>query len=406
MALRWFVILRHYRDLPLGFTDNFWYHRAAGLLADGRGFINPFEAENGVSVPTAGHPPLYIVYLAGWSLVGADTPLWHRLASGLISAAAVIPVAALVHRLAGLRTAVIAACAAAAYPPLWMNDGLILSESLYIPLVAGVLWQAHRVVAEPSRTGVVGLAVILSAAALTRSEAGLLFVLLGVPLTMRLPGVARAERLRMAALGAAAAVLVLAPWVVRNLVSFEEPVLVTSGAGYVLEYANCDHTYSGRFLGYWSAQCDRGEWPEGDESTAGAHKLGIARDYIVDHLAEQPKVIAARIGRLFGLFRPFQNADFDVFFERRLASAVDASVWLGWLVGGLAVAGAAVMRRRGHTLLPCGALVAATAVTAAVTFGISRYRAGADVALVVLASVAVGAAIDRWSSDNRAGVLT
>ena len=409
VAVRWFVILRYFRDLPLGFTDNFWYHRSANLLADGHGIVNPFAAEDAMIIKTAGHPPLYIVYLAAWSLLGADTALWHRLASGLISAAAVVPVAATVNRLAGRRGGALAALAVAVLPQFWMNDGLILSESLYIPLAATALWQAHRTASNPSRAQVAALGVILATAALTRSEAGLLLLLLMVPLASRLRDLSLSRRLRMAVLAVSVATAVLAPWVIRNLVLFEEPVLLTTGAGYVLEFGNCDDTYSGEFLGYWSIGCDRGDWPEGDETVVGAHKLAIARDYIEDHLDEQPKVVAARVGRLFGVFRPFQNADFDVFFERRLNGAVKSAVWINWLVCAAAVAGAVVMRRRRFTLLPCGALIAASAAAAAISFGITRYRVSADVAMIVLAAVALGAALDRWrpsSSDDSPTVRT
>ena len=184
VAVRWFVTLRYYRHLPLGLTDNFYYHETANLLVDGRGFLNPFAfaSQPSTSIPTAAHPPLYSIFLAFWSLLGADTALWHRLASGLISAAAVIPVALLVNRLAGSSAAALAGLGVAFYPPLWMNDGLILSESLYIPLAAAALLAAQRVADEPSLRRGIALSVVLAAGALTRSEAFLLVVLLLVPL--------------------------------------------------------------------------------------------------------------------------------------------------------------------------------------------------------------------------------
>ena len=47
VAVRWAVTLRYYRDLPLGLTDNFYYHEQANLLADGDGFLNPFALIGG-----------------------------------------------------------------------------------------------------------------------------------------------------------------------------------------------------------------------------------------------------------------------------------------------------------------------------------------------------------------------
>ena len=412
VAVRWFVVLRYYRHLPLGFTDNFFYHSTANLLADGRGFQNPFalaaaaEAAGGsgssavavASTPSAAHPPLFSLYLAGWSLLGADTPLWHRLASGLVSAAAVIPAALLADRLAGRRAAASAAIGVAVYPPLWMNDGLILSESLYIPLAAVSLLAAYRVAEQPSLTAVAVLSAVLAAGALTRSEALLLFPLMLVPIVLTRRGVPLSVRLRWIAAAAAATAAVLAPWAVRNLAVFDEPTILSAGAGYVLEVGNCDLTYSGPFLGYWHIGCDQSAWAEGDESVIGARKLAIAEDYILAHLGQTPKVAAARVGRLFGVFRPFQTADFDVLFERRVRSHVRAGLWAHWAASALAAAGAVILHRRGRTLLPPLAMVAGAAVTAAASFGITRYRVGADTAVVVLAAVAAIALADGLRS--------
>ncbi len=396
VAVRWAVTLRWYRDLPLGPTDNFFYHQQANLLADGHGFVNPFAWLRGESVPTAAHPPLYPLYLAAWSLVGVDTPLGHRLVSGLVSAVVVVPVGLLVRRLAGDRAAVAAALAAALVPALWLNDGLILSESLYVTLAGWTLWQAHRVADDPRTREVVALSVLLAAGALTRSEALLLYPVLLVVLVATRRSLEPRVRVTRIAVAAAVAVVVLAPWVVRNLRTFEEPTFLAVGPGYVLEFANCDDTYGGPLLGYWSASCDATPWPDGDESVVGAHKLDVALDHITSHPGDQPRVVAARVGRLWGLFRPFQTADFDVFFERRPRRAVDAGLWIHWLTMAAAVLGAVSLRRRGITLVPTLAFVAVATWTAAISFGITRYRIGADVALVVLAGVAAGELLDRF----------
>lgn len=401
VALRWAVAIKYYRDLPLGFTDNYYYHSQANLLAEGRGFLNPFVFLEGREEPAAAHPPLYSLYLAAWSLLGANTPLWHRLASGLISATAVIPVALTVARLAGRRAGAVAGSMTAVYPAMWMNDGLILSESLYIPLAAVIIWQSYRVIDRPSASRVVGLSAVLAAIALTRAESFLLFFVLLAPLLGRLPALAARDRIRMAAVASVAAAGILAPWVGRNLTVFEKPLFLSTGHGFVLELANCDTAYSGPLIGYWSAACASERWVEGDVSSVSADKFDRARRYISNHLSRQPIVAAARAGRLFGLFRPFQNADFDVFFERRIGAHVRAGLWSHWALSLLAVSGAVVLRRRRLPLWPPVALIATAALTAAATFGITRYRSGADVAVVMLAGIALGGLLN-WT-DGRIG---
>lgn len=409
VLVRWYVLDRWYTGVVPLFeadtvNDNLYYHLSANLLADGHGFANPFEYQiNGVIVPTAAHPPGYTAYLSIWSWFGADTVTWHRFAGGVVSASAVVPVGLLVRRLFGVRTATLAMLAVAVHPPLWMNDALILSESLYIPLAAWALWSAHRAWDEPSVRRIVELTVVLALGSLTRSEPFLMFFFLLTPLVMLNPRLEWRDRFVRTAMAAALAMALLAPWVIRNLTTFEEPTYLAVGPGYVLELGNCDDTYEGEYLGYWSYTCDDGTtWPEGaDESEIGAAKYDKAAEYIGDHLGDQPRVMAARVGRILGLYRPAQGIDFDVFFERRVRAHATVGLWAHYGAMALSIVGAAVWRRR-TTLLPVGAIVGVSIFTAAITFGISRYRVGADLVFAVLAAVAVGHLLDRLERYVRA----
>ena len=89
-------------DLPIAesgtLNDNLFYHNAANLLADGKGFANPFLLEE---TPTAAHPPGFTVYLSIFSILGMDTVGWHRLAAALLSASVVVPVGLLLLRVLG-----------------------------------------------------------------------------------------------------------------------------------------------------------------------------------------------------------------------------------------------------------------------------------------------------------------
>src|SRR5215213_842926 len=160
LAVRWVAVFAHYGDLPLELDDNYAYHKQAQLLLDHGGFYEPFVWKDSVQAggperfePSAGHPPGYVIYLAAFGIVGLDSPTANRLASGFAGAVAVglIGVAARwVGRRAGLgegvadRAGLIAAFLAAIYPNLWINDALILSESLYAGLTALVILAAYR----------------------------------------------------------------------------------------------------------------------------------------------------------------------------------------------------------------------------------------------------------------------
>ena len=179
VAVRLVVLAVWFWDLPIvepgTINDNLFYHRSANLLAEGRGFANPFLDD---APPTAAHPPGFTVYLSIFSILGMDSVGGHRLAAAALSASVVFPVGMLLHRVFGLRSALVGMAIAAAHPPLWMNDSLLLSESLAIPAAAWGLYAAHRTWEDPSLRSVLVLSMSLTIGAYTRSESALLYLLL------------------------------------------------------------------------------------------------------------------------------------------------------------------------------------------------------------------------------------
>ena len=112
LAVRWIAVFAHYGDLTLDLDDNYAYHTQAKLLLDHGGFYEPFVWRDSIEAggppvyePSAGHPPGYVLYLAAYGVIGLDSPLANRLASGIAGAAAVglIGIAArMIGRWAGL----------------------------------------------------------------------------------------------------------------------------------------------------------------------------------------------------------------------------------------------------------------------------------------------------------------
>src|SRR5262249_27233739 len=142
VRVSWVLIAR--RDFALK-GDDFFYHWQANALADGKGFLNPYTWKAfGRLEPSAAHPPLYSLYLALWSKVGLDTPLSHRRASCVLGVAAVVVVGFVGRRIAGDWAGILAAGAAAVYPQLWINDGMLISESMYVLVIAATLLFAYR----------------------------------------------------------------------------------------------------------------------------------------------------------------------------------------------------------------------------------------------------------------------
>ena len=124
LAIRTAATIYH-RDYPV-IGDALTFHLEGGHLAHGEGFRRVFE-----DVPTAEHPPLFICLLALFTLLGADGFLAQKLLLGLVGTVTVVLVGLLARRVAGDRAGLVAAALAAVYPLLWLADGSLMSESLY-----------------------------------------------------------------------------------------------------------------------------------------------------------------------------------------------------------------------------------------------------------------------------------
>ncbi|MEZ5141937.1 MAG: glycosyltransferase family 39 protein [Acidimicrobiales bacterium] len=413
-----------------GFTpegDEAFYWRQAQYLADGYGFV--FRNNYGELVTTAVHPPLYSAYLGVVALLGLpdDVHTHLRLASAALGGVTIALVGLAGRRIAGSRAGVIAAVAAALYANLWLNEVKLTAEAVFAPMVALVVLASYRFVERRSLLDGALLGAGIALAALARAEALLLFPLLALPLVARIRGEDLATRVRQLAVIGGVGALVLAPWVVRNLVSFTNPTVLSSGAGFVLEISNCDQTYglappmdgagnprpgatADDYLGYWTPDCDRSDrsahgdaaltWPEGDETVVEQWKRQIGLDYMRAHRGEVPVVVLARIGRIWDVWRPGQSYDFNVFFERRGGWPTLAGMAQYYVMLPLALAALVLLWKRKVTIIPFVALALSATFTAAVSFGITRYRVGADVGLCVLTGVALDAGW-RWLRGRR-----
>jgi 4-amino-4-deoxy-L-arabinose transferase-like glycosyltransferase len=382
--------------------DEFFYNWQARYFVEGRWFTNPFLLHNQhVSAPTALHPPLYTLFLAIPSALGFDTPTQSRLATALLGTGTVVLIGLLGRRIAGDRAGLVAALLAAVYPPLWSNDAVIGLETLYCFLVVLALIAVYRFQKTPSMWGAAGIAVCLALASLTRSEGIILFTLLGVPTALLVRSWDWGKRFRALGVMAAVGVLIIGPWVVRNLTTFEERTVLGTGFGLVLAYGNCDATYSGSKLGYWDNSCLRKYTPGVEESVFDKQALDQGTSYIEAHAGRVPVVLLARIGRIWEVYRPVQNVELNEFFEQRGTQASWAVLVGYYLLLPFAIGGLVVMRRRRVPIYPILAIVAAVTITVMIGFPVTRYRASFDAVTPVLAAVALDALWLWWRSGHR-----
>lgn len=379
--------------------DAFYYHHQANALADGKFFINPirYVLEGGGEVASAGHPPLYSTYLALWSLVGLDSVTTHRVASGFLGVAAVVVVGVVGRRIGGAAVGLVAAGIVAIYPFMWINDGMLMSESLVVLIAAWVLFAAYAFIESPDLRRAMLFGLACAAGALTRTELVLLFPLLVLPLALLARTRPTRERVRLVVAAGLVGTVAIAPWIAFNMARFDEPVLLSTGIGNTLAYGSCDETYYGRNIGYY-AVCFTGPYPQtDDESRRDLAPRDAALDYISDHVSRVPLVVAARIGRVWGLFKPGQTTYYDWWIEGRGRAPSWISLYAYYLMLPFAIGGLVVLwRRRRQLVLPILVLVIIATFAAATTFGIPRYRAPAEVGIVLAAAVGIHAAWGAW----------
>lgn len=373
--------------------DAIYYSAQAETITRGTGFAHPFTGE-----AAADHPPATAVLLALPSLGGGDPAFEQRIFMAFLGTLAVLAVALLGREVARslstdprvVRTGTaVAGVAAALHPGFWINDGLAMSETPTALITALVLVAAIRWRRGDGRAWVLGVAG--GFAVLTRAELGLLMAVLVLPtgLPWRWP-----TRLRQIVIVTAVALVVVAPWTVRNLVRFEEPVLISTNEGLTLRGANCDPAYFDA-VGFWYLQCAGPV--EGDQSEVSAEYRRQAIEYVGDNVDRVPAVVAARLARVWSVWEVDAMTHLNQGEGRPPTASWMATI--GWWLLAPASAGALLVvgRRQGPVLVLVAPVVTVTMVAVA-TYGIPRFRLPAEVAAVgALAVFGVVSAERSWA---------
>jgi 4-amino-4-deoxy-L-arabinose transferase-like glycosyltransferase len=387
-AVRVAYVLANRHTPVLG--DALMYHLQGANLADGQGWHRVYEP----AMPTAEFPPMHIIMVAAADLLGLHGTQDQKLFFAAVGTITVVLVALLARAVTRSdRVGVIAGLLAATYPMLWLPDGALMGETTYGVLLTGALLAAVGLVRTPTPARAALTGGLLGLAALSRGEAIGLLVLLVVPLAWRAAPAWRARLALMAAAFAAFA-LVLAPWEARLLTTFDKPVLISDNSSGIWVGANCPDTYYGDLIGSWKFQCYGTDRIGGDESVRFAEYRRRGLEYLGDHAGRLPVVVAARLGRVLDVYRPWGQGAFLASAEGRHVRAQRLGLLAYWLLVPWAIAGAVLLwRRRERALLVLLAPVALVLLVAATTYGSTRFRFAAEPGLVVLGAVTVDAVL-------------
>ncbi len=412
-AWRLFLLSRKW-DRPLQLNDSLYYSAQATDLAHGFLYREPFT-----SGPGAEHVPLTstLMALVSW---GDDPIPWQRVVTVVFGIATVAVLGLLGRAIGGPRVGLVAAAIAALYPNLWIGDGLIMSESISICIVAIMLLLAVRWCGDVSVTvslrRCLALGAVAGLGALARSELVLMIPMFAVLVwrTGRQPASSddagqpdgqpdgRRRRGVGAALVLATAGMVLAPWLILNLTRFERPVLLSTNDGTTLAGTYNDDAFYGREVGGWSIGAiggDLGNEAIPEPSVRSERRRDVAIHYLRGHLRSLPRVVLARVGRTLDLygFRSLLTMDKG---EEKSAAASWAGIVAFWVLAPLAFVGMRRLDRRRRRILLAPVLT--VLVTTVVFYGAHRIRSSAEPTIVIAAAVSVCWLVDRWRERSHA----
>ena len=393
LALRVAYIVVFKRDEP-AIGDAIYYSTQAIRLAQGRGFVHPFAGG-----PAADHPPLTPLLMTPVAYLFHDSLLAMRFAMAVIGTLVVAGIGLLGRTVtASSRVGLIAAGIAAAYPNLWLNDGVVMSEAIATLTLVAIFLALYRFRDDYTAGRLALIGALCGIAILARAESAFLLPLVILPTVVVVGGGSLWRRLGIVALAGVVSLAVVVPWTAYNLTRFDKAVLLSSNDGLTILGANCDTTYYGDGVGLWSFECAFGV-PGPDPATADESEIAAAfrkagLSYISHHKRRFPVVAAARVGRVWGVYAPGQMVAYSEGDLERTGEGREgwASWWgyaMWWVLVPLSVYGAIALRRRGMLVLPLvltGLVITATAIA---FYGLIRFRIPAEIAVVVLGAAGI-----------------
>jgi 4-amino-4-deoxy-L-arabinose transferase-like glycosyltransferase len=391
-ALRVVYVLTFSRHLQFG-LDAIWYELVAGTIADGKGFVDPARFYgHGLVVETAFRPPLYPLFLAVVNKTIGGSRTTYQLAGCGLGTVTVASVGHLGRRFGGTTVGLGAAALAAVSPALIGIDASVMAETLYLPLIALTLLALLRASDRPTLWRWATAGALAGAATLARGDGALLVVVVVLPvafLTARRRE--RRERFAVVAVALLGALVVVAPWIVRNQIQMHRPTLATLDAGTAIAGTNCATTYAGSRIGSWDEACTH--VPNEDaltelQLTDALQRQGVK--YATHHVGRVPLVVSARVARQWGLWDPANEARLEAVESRNYSWQL--VTWAFDLVlAALAMVALIALhrRRRLPDAAPFVLLIVAVTLDGALVYGKQRFQAAAQPALLVLAAYAL-----------------
>jgi 4-amino-4-deoxy-L-arabinose transferase-like glycosyltransferase len=408
LALRVGAVLADDGYVPL--NDSADYDRHARSIASDFSYPAPVVTIAPSGGPSAFRPPGYPLALGGAYAVSGDSVDAGRLLNAALGAVAVLLLFLVARRLFSDRVALVAAGIAAVYPPLVMLSLELYSEPLFIDLMLGAVLTALRFRDDPRLRWALATGALAGMATLTRPNGVVLVLILGV-WALWLPPRRRVAALAAPVAAVLAAILVIAPWTIRNQIVFNEFVPLTTGTGFNLAGVyNEDAREDERFNALWrlpirtDAHRDLYEIFGLREVELDRELRERGREHALDHPGYVAEVTFWSALRTLNLADAGTATPEGIYADRGIGVEISVAEPIAFYVFLLlALAGGAALLRRppGQRGPPwLWALMVALVAFTLPIIGLPRYRAPAEPFLLILA--ALGAlAIWDWLTSRR-----
>jgi len=354
------------------------YDAIAWSLAQG----GPYVATDGYVSHRA---PAYPFLLAGVYTIFGHSWTAARVTQALLGAATAVALLFLGSGMLPTHLRVLTSCVYAVFPFSIYWSGYLLSEPLCILLVVLSMCALFKCRSAPGWSGVWGFACGMTA--LARPNMGIL-VLLGLPWV----NARGARRIGWCAVAAAAFLLTLLPWTLRNYSVHHRLVAVTTMGGIVLWESNNPYLLSDKEMMGRSSHAP--DLPEArlvrglSEVEEDAIYLRLALDFIGTHWREMPRLLAYKMARLWNPLPVLPSRAQSVGAALCIIPMFlmfGVGLWLAWTRGEPWLA---------PMLLP----VAAVTMTALIYWADARIRSPADPFIMFVAVYGLSSA---WSGFVR-----
>jgi 4-amino-4-deoxy-L-arabinose transferase-like glycosyltransferase len=361
------------------------YHLQGVLFTEGKAWwsTTPF----GVEHATAWKAPGYPLWVGFWySLLGVNATRLEFV-QAFLAPVTVLVVWMLARRLFSPRVAIAAAFVVAIFPLAWEFYGLVYPEALAVPLTAIVLLLFLGREPTAARASAVGAAI--GVCLLVRPTSGFLFA--GVAAAW-IVAVGWRKGVALTALTIAVAVLVVAPWTLRNAIESDGrliPISVQDAAAYGTfnEASANDPIYPFGWRPQVFAEGDL-DFSQGTDLADEADLRSQFQERSLDYIAEHPTSVVEAfywngLSRFWDVRRPAHAMD-EVEFEGRSSAVTAVGLAMYYVLLPLALVALWRLRKRREILYPVLAMALAASIVFTVASG-TRYRAPLEPLIAILA---------------------